>query len=878
MAFSAEPTRGVQHAGVVYAWTERLDETASALRRVRKGLIGFINGFVLAVGATALLFGAALLFFFVEQEVWTDAAFWLEPSWIGTLLSFALLCGLFFFYRIQESARQRVHIPPRPYEAPEPSIGSVSGKAENIAAYCSAPAMSLLEDAMVLAVKFSHVTLDPLHVFIAALSTEKAALVFGRLGVSFSKVRDPLGRKLATLPTGNPTMLSPATEELLLKAFVRAVQGDRPLVDPLALLAEAYRAEPFVQELLFDAGVSDTRFFHVIEWVYLNETLRERYEQFRRAAGRKPSGAMNRAMTAVVTPHLDQVSDDLTSAAVYGRLPLIVGRQREMNELLRAIEGGGKSVVLIGPPGTGKEAIIFALAERMVEERVPKILQDKRLVSVSLPILLSGADAALAQQRLDLVLADVARSRNIVLAIPHLEQMTGLSQGGEQSIDVSAIFADALDRGMTFAIATTTPEAYREAIEGSVLGQHLIPIRLEEPDVDTAITILESKIGGVENEHQVVFSFEALEACVTLSNRYMHEAFLPEKAIELAKEVGLSAYKTHGANTLVSAEDVAKIVAERTGIPVTRVGQDENQTLLSLEQRLHERVIGQDEAVSAIANALRRARTQLQSSSKPIASFLFCGPTGVGKTELAKSLADVYFGGMDNMQRFDMSEYQTPDSVHQLIGKPGSEKGGVLTEAVRQHPFSVVLLDELEKAHLDVLNLFLQVLDDGRLTDAAGRTMDFTNTIIIATSNAASGDIQRMVAEGKDTAAIKSYLVEDVLPGIYRPEFLNRFDGIVVFTPLTLDQVTQIAYLMLAKISDRLETKGIRFEAADEAVHALAQKGYDPQYGARPLRRVLQDEIENAVARLLLEGGVSRRDTVVLKADGTVEIRKAQAL
>jgi len=374
----------------------------------------------------------------------------------------------------------------------------------------------------------------------------------------------------------------------------------------------------------------------------------------------------------------------------------------------------------------------------------------------------------------------------------------------------------------------------------------------------------------------VVFTYESLQALVDLSSRYLHDTYLPQKAIVLADEVALQVSKRGEKWARVGKEDVGAIISEKTKVPVNQVTQAEGEKLLSLETRMHERMIGQEEAVKAISSALRRARAELRAQNRPIANFLFLGSTGVGKTELAKTTAEVYFGSEDAMIRFDMSEYQDKNAVFKLIGSAGET--GQLTEAVRQKPFSLVLLDELEKAHPDILNLFLQVMDDGRLTDGQGRTIDFTNVILIATSNAGTQFIQDEVKKGTALEVIKEGLLETELRGIYRPEFLNRFDGVIIFKPLSQEDVVAIAFLMIDKVAKRLEAKGINLRASDEAVYELAKKGYDPKFGARPLRRVIQENVENAVADFLLRGQVGRRDTMVLEPGGVITVEKAEEL
>ncbi len=331
-----------------------------------------------------------------------------------------------------------------------------------------------------------------------------------------------------------------------------------------------------------------------------------------------------------------------------------------------------------------------------------------------------------------------------------------------------------------------------------------------------------------------------------------------------------------GKLTWVTKDDVAALIAEKTGVPLTDVTQEEGERLLHIEDRMHERVIGQEQAVTAIASALRRARVELRSKNRPIANFLFLGPTGVGKTELAKTTAEVFFGSENNMIRFDMSEYQNQSSAARLIG--GNGEPGLLTEAVRRQPFALLLLDELEKAHPDILNLFLQVMDDGRLTDGTGRTVDFTNVILIATSNAGTNYIQDAIARGESLVAVKNALLETELRQIYRPEFLNRFDDTVVFTPLSQDDVVAIAYLMVAGVTEQMKAKGITLTVTDDAIHELARKGYDPKFGARPLRRVVQEYVENTIAEFLLAGKVGRRDTLRLEAGGKITLERAVEL
>ncbi|MFA4845883.1 MAG: ATP-dependent Clp protease ATP-binding subunit [Patescibacteria group bacterium] len=863
----------VQLGNMSYVWSAVMDEAKVMEHAAHAKATRLL--FILSVVKVCLFATVAivLLLFTDVTRVFTSA-FWFEPSWSSVFVYGTLLALLFVWYHRRLTTHRDVRMP---------SVEGVISEVEevdqvdhvvNIETLLSPDATRAVEAAFELASSYGHALLDPLHLFIGALDDANVHVVFNRLGLTVDAVKDPVIRRLSTRTLGKPTQFSPETERVILEAFRQALHEKQDSVSALELFATSYQAEPFLQELLLDHGVHENQFWNMIAWLRIHERMRERYERFKKAALYKPTGAMNRSMTSVATPMLDAVSEDLTTAAVSGRLPMLIERESEIEELFRVIEGGRQSVVLVGSVGVGKTSILTGVAELMVEERVPKILQDRRLVRISIPHLVSGAGEAEVQERLMLVLSEVAKSRNIILAITDVDQL--VSSGG--SNDLASTLVDFLARSGTFAIATTTPQAYSEIVERSVLGREFQKVDILEPDHTAAIHMLESKIGGMEYEHNVVFSYEAVEKAVLLTDRYMHETYLPKKAIEIAGETALQVAKTRGKDALVTGEDVSAIVAGKTGIPTTSVQSDETEKLLTLESRMHGRVIGQDEAVKAVSSALRRARTELRSQARPIATFLFLGPTGVGKTELAKTVAETYFGSEDMMIRLDMSEYQDASSIHRMIGVPGSGQGGLLTEAVRKNPFSIVLLDELEKAAPDILNIFLQVFDDGRLTDATGRTIDFTNTIIIATSNAGTQYIQDAVGREEDLATVKTHLLEEELRGIYRPEFLNRFDGVIVFKPLSPSDVLSITELFMHQVSRRLEPKGIGFRAEPDAIVELSQKGFDPKFGARPLRRLVQEEVDNAIANALLQGKVKRRDTIVLQTGGVIRIDEAKAL
>ncbi len=869
---------GVVIENKAYVLGDKVDQKMIESKIAKEKASKIIGGFGFVVGI--ILFAIAVLFSFIEYGplFLFDLEAWQEPSF-GMFLLFVLFVWVCFMFSHQAiSNKQKFSLPKRAHQAPVPEVGEVETSLEkiDIVHFFDSNAVELIESAFELAIKFGHKNVEPLHLFIGAMEDKNASSVFGRLGVEFQKIKDPLGRRLSTRQLGSFEGFSKEANEVLLSAFINAYQQRNGSISSLEIFFESYKKNLYIQDLLQEQEVDVDQFSNMVEWIRINEKQIEKYNALRKAAAFKPTGAMNRSMTSIATPVLDAFSEDLTTAAVQGKLPMLIGREKELEEIFRVIEGGRESVVLVGPDGVGKGNVLAGIASLMVEERVPEILKDKRLVRISIPHLVSGVAPNVVQERLMRAIDEVSKSKNIVLAISDIEQLAAMAMGSD--VNLANLLVDFLSRGLTFSIATTTPQAYTASVERSVLSRIFQKVKIEEPDQKTAIQILESKVAAIEYEHKVVFSYDAVEKAVALSDRYIHETYLPKKAIQIASEVALAVSQKGKENALVTGNDVAKIVTAKTGVPITNVESDEKDKLLHLEDEMHGRVIGQDEAVKAVAAALRRARADLTNQNRPIASFLFLGSTGVGKTELAKTLAETYFGNEQMMVRLDMSEFQDVRSIDKLIGAPGSDKGGLLSEAVRARPFSIVLLDELEKASPDILNVFLQVLEDGRITDSSGRVIDFTNTIIIATSNAGTQYIQDAVARNEGIDKIKTHLLETELRKAYRPEFLNRFDGVIVFTPLAENQILEIAKLMIKQVAKRLEPKGIGFEATDEAVQELATKGYDPKFGARPLRRVIQENVDNAIANALLEGKVKRRDTIVLEKGGEIRIEQGQEL
>ena len=637
---------------------------------------------------------------------------------------------------------------------------------------------------------------------------------------------------------------------------------------------------------------------------------------------------------------LDKFGRDLTQAAKNGEIDPVIGREKEIQRVIQILSRRTKNnPVLIGEPGVGKTAVAEGLALEIAKGNVPEILKDKRVVSLDLTGMVAGAKyRGDFEERIKAAIDEVKKSKNTILFIDELHTIVGAG-AAEGSAAAANILKPSLARGDFQVIGATTLNEYRKYIEkDAALERRFQPVKVGEPTPEQAVQILKGLRDSYEAHHKVKITDEAINAAVTLSSRYIADRYLPDKAIDLidegASKVRLASltspdnvkeledeiadYEKEKASAIneqdferaarlrdeqtelqtklddakkkwqeqqkgnsgeVTAEDIAKIVSEWTGIPVVQLTKEESERLLNMENVLHERVIGQSEAVTAIAKAIRRGRVGLKDPKRPVGSFIFLGPTGVGKTELCKALAEAMFGDENAMLRLDMSEYMEKHTVSKLIGSPpgyvGFEEGGQLTEKVRRKPYSVVLFDEIEKAHPDVFNMLLQILEDGRLTDSQGRTVDFKNTVIIMTSNVGARLItekqsllgfnsENENAEESEKKDIKE-LVTGELRKVFRPEFLNRVDDIIVFNKLNKDEIKQIAVKMLKTLETRLDKMNIKISFTDNAISEIADKGFDENYGARPLRRAIQNEIEDPLSEQMLEGKV--KDGAVVTCD-----------
>ncbi len=771
---------------------------------------------------------------------------------------------------------------------------------------------------------------------LAAEGEGVAARALQAIGISLDKVRAEVEKVIGRgegVSQGN-IGFTPRAKRVLELAFDEARQlGHTYIGTEHILLGLIREGEGVAAQVLRNLGADlDKVRRHVVDLLGGSGT-----QSARTSRGRK-------------TPTLDQFGRDLTELAQEGKLDPVIGREKEIQRVIQVLSRRTKNnPCLIGEPGVGKTAIAEGLAQMIVNGDVPETLLDKRVVTLDLGSLVAGSKfRGEFEERLKKVMDEIRSSGDVILFIDEMHTIIGAG-AAEGAIDASNILKPALARGELQAIGATTLDEYRKHVEkDAALERRFQPIMVDEPTVEETIKILEGLRDRYEAHHRVKITDESLVAAAKLADRYVTDRFLPDKAIDLideaASKVRLQAlvappelkeleqkieetrlekdsaikneefekaanlrdleqklqeelekkreeWKSSRGRTemQVTEDDIREVVSAWTGIPVTKLAQEDADRLLNLEEILHRRVIGQNEAIEKVSQAVRRAHAGLKNPKRPVGSFIFLGPTGVGKTELARALAEALFGDEDAMIRIDMSEYMERHTVSRLVGAPpgyvGYDEGGQLTERVRRRPYSVILLDEIEKAHPDVFNILLQVLEDGRLTDAKGRTVDFRNTVLIMTSNVGAHQIQRESAIGfrvgddeeRDQYERMKETVMEELKRTFRPEFLNRIDEVIVFHALNKEQMKQVVEIMVKQFTKQLAERNIFVELTDAAKELLVEKGYDPDYGARPLRRAIQRFVENPLAEQMLEGRFSEDDRIVVDAkDGEFHFRKAE--
>ena len=762
-----------------------------------------------------------------------------------------------------------------------------------------------------------------------------AARVLSDFGVSLAnsraEVESIIGRGSGNGPTEIP--FTPKVKQVFEQAFQEARKLDHPYIEPEHLLLSlTQNVESVAYRVLNNLGVDPNQVR-----TQLIRTIGE-VSAVPAGGGRSNDDERSGASAKRGGGVLAEFSTDLTELAATGKLDPVIGRHQEIERVVQILGRRTKNnPVLVGEPGVGKTAIAEGLAQRIVNQDVPEALFDRRVISLDLAMLVSGTRfRGDFEERLNQVMNEVREAQNIILVIDEIHTLVGAGSL-EGSMDAANLLKPALARGELQCIGATTLEEYRKYIEkDAALERRFQRVTVAPPSVEDTLEILGGLRGRYEQFHKLTITDEALEAAATLSDRYINDRHLPDKAIDLIDEAGSRVrlrYSQHipagdkrtelrdvqqqmmelmesqsfgqipelhkkeqgllaellpngTPHPEVTDEDIADIVASWTGVPVSRLTESESAMILHLEDTLHKRVVGQNEAVDAVAKAVRRSRVGMRNPNRPIASLIFSGPTGVGKTELAKALAASVFGSEDSMIRIDMSEFMEPQSVSKLIGSPpgyvGYDEGGQLTEAVRRKPYTVILMDEIEKAHPDVFNILLQLLDDGHLSDAKGRKVSFKNTLIIMTSNIGSKVIEKgggglgfeLSLDDEMTSRYNNIrnLVNEEMKQFFRPELLNRIDEIIVFRQLVKSEVAEISDILLRQVTGRLAERNITLELTDAFKQHLVNEGYDQSYGARPMRRAISRLVEDPLAEALLEGTIDDGDTAVFDLDDDAKV------
>ncbi|AFR07979.1 ATP-dependent Clp protease ATP-binding subunit [Nocardiopsis alba] len=761
--------------------------------------------------------------------------------------------------------------------------------------------------------------IDSVHLLWALLRYPPVRELVERTDADAKPLEDVIDQAVAQAPRAvrGSARLTPSAKRALLDSLqIARATGSSGIMPEHILFALAINPDHPVGQLLRDQGITP--------------------ESLQKATGPASGGGQVEGEPSQ-TPSLDEFGTDMTALAREGRLDPVVGRDDEVEQCIEVLARRRKNnPVLIGDPGVGKTAIVEGIAQRIFDDDVPETLRGRRLVQLDVSGIVAGTRyRGDFEERLNKIVEEIrAQSENLLIFIDEIHTIVGAG-ASEGSTSAGNMLKPALARGELHIIGATTVDEYRKNIEkDAALERRFQPIQVPEPSVEDTVDILRGLRDRYEAHHQVRFGDESLVAAAEMSDRYITDRFLPDKAIDLVDQAGArvrlrlktssstlremekrlkdlegekdravqdedyekasrlrdeinetrsSVHQARGTGSAVpevGPDDIAEVVSRGTGIPVSQLTQAERDRLVNLEEVLHDRVIGQDEAVTAVSEAIRRNRAGLGDPDRPVGSFLFLGPTGVGKTELARALAEALFGSEDSMVRLDMSEFQERHTASRLTGAPpgfvGYEEAGQLTEAVRRHPYSVLLLDEIEKAHPDVFNLLLQLLDDGRLTDGQGRTVDFRNTVVIMTSNLGSeaitgGGPMGFTADGQMDADTERRVMRR-LSEEFRPEFINRIDEVIVFQQLGEEQIDQIARLMLERTEERMAAQDISIRFTDEAVRWISRRGYQPEFGARPLARTIQRNVGNRLSRMVLDRQIASGDRVVVDVDDAGEL------
>lgn len=741
----------------------------------------------------------------------------------------------------------------------------------NLAEYLDINLALALKDALNFS-KRRKTPLTALHVILFLFENERIERVFEKLGLSQKDIKKALKEKDRRIKDGE-LLYDPGFLTIIQEAAKQAVAIFHRQIEIRDFLVVAAEHDERFRKILFENDLDSADVDHVISWDDFITYEAEWKRKFWKLDNLLKKPGIGKQWAAGYTVNVDRYAVDVTKLIKGKDISLhVVGRRREIEAIERVLSRRGENnVLVIGKPGGGRSTIVYSFARRVLEGRSAPPLNYKRVLELDMQSMFAGLRTpGEILDRFRTVFSEAEHSGNVIFIIDDIHNYIG-KQEGVGSLDISSALLPYLGSHNLQIIGITTFEGFHKNIETNpAIVNFFEKVEIEEPSMEETMFILEDLLPGFEKQYGLKVGYKGLEAIINLTDRYIQDIPFPEKAIDFLGEV-MVYVRTKTDYKVVLPEHAAEIISQKTKIPAGEIQRTEREKLLNLEQFIHRRVINQEEAVDVLSDAMRRSRAGVTRKEKPIGTFLFLGPTGVGKTETSKALAESYFGSEHRMIRFDMSEYQSVDSIQRLIGSIDGTRQGLLTNAIRENPFSLILLDEIEKAHPNILNLFLQVLDEGRLTDSLGRTVSFRNSIIIGTSNAGAEYIRQYVEKkaGYAYSFFKEELVEHLLSErIFTPEFLNRFDAVIVFKPLTRENLIKIATLMLQKLNKRLlEGRGIQFLVTLELAEKIAKLGYHPEFGARPMNRVIQDRIENKIAASILTGNLRRGDVIEMKPE-----------
>ncbi len=851
-----------------YFWGRAIKPRVRAVRSTSDFIKKSLKGFLVVFVVFGLILGAD--YSLNSEEGWSTMLLEQGSAQLFFWISIAGILEAIVYFGRREKSYKEINEQEKDFKFLFKGMESPEKFNVDISKFISPRALKVIVEAVEMAFKENRIP-QPFHILKVLLSYPRVNQLLLRLEINAPTLEKDVSTISAKAPRGDYDFgaLGPNFLETLIEAFEEALIVGLKSITPEMLFLAVLKSEEIGNIFKnLEVNIEDAR--NTVVWI-INQPRRP-FSFFKTKRVKVTHHIMNRAWTAKPTPMLDRASYDFTDLARAGLIGRIIDRKNEVDSALTILSRSTKNnILLMGEVGSGRRTIVKAIAGRIANDDVYPALRDRRLVVLDAAAMIAGAGAeGQLEERIITIVNEIKSAGNIILFIPNIHNLA--EAGNTHGFDASAILAPVFNESSFQVIGSTTPNDYHKSIENRTdFANAFETVKVNELSEELSIRILSIEASAIEAREEIILTFGALKQAVELSKRYITDKLLPGKAIDLISEISVAVRNHRGKNTVVRDEDVMELVTRRTGIPVVKVTKDEAAHLLNLENELHKRIVGQDQAVDAVSEAIRRVRVGLKKEQKPIGTFLFLGPTGVGKTELAKALAECYFGSEKTMLRFDMSEFQTVASIEKLIGSSTDYKvSGHLTEEVKRHPFALVLFDELEKAHPNVLNIFLQVFDDGRLTDNLGRTVDFSNTIIIVTSNVGSKLIQEGLKAGKNIEDIKPDIESKLLES-FRPEFLNRFTAKIIFKPLTKEDVNAIAIFQIKKLSDRLNAaQGIALNVSAGAIQKIVDRGYSPTYGARNLERIIQEKIENLIATKFLSGEI-KRGSIAIIAESDLE-------